>query len=41
MGLVADKRNFKKDILTKEKLDDVGTWLEARLKMLRHLALQC
>lgn len=35
------KRNLKKYVLTEEKQDDVSTWLEARPKMLRLLALQC
>jgi hypothetical protein len=41
VGSVLD-RNLEKDILTEEKLDDIGTGLEASPKKLLYLlALQC
>jgi hypothetical protein len=42
MGSVLYKRSLKKDVLTEEKLDDIGARLEASLKKLLHpLTLQC
>jgi hypothetical protein len=36
MGSVLDKMNHKKDVLTAEKLVEVGTWLEQCPKKLLH-----